>query len=183
MSENEEGKKPEEEKTFTADYVKQLREEAKENRLKYSETEKRLQELQMQIEEEKKLKDTEQGKFKELYEKESETKKQLQTEFEEIKTFKEKYEKLETEIRDDLLKQLEDSHKEIAKDLDIIKLKSYVALNSAKHNYDTSRTGGMSFVTDGKNWTDYTSKELDEISQKNKSLFNKLYENFLKTKK
>lgn len=81
------------------------------------------------------------------------------------------------------MNKLTDNHKAIANDLPIDKLKIYVELNTASHNYDSTRTGGMSFSTDGKNWTDFSSKELEEINKKNKDLFNKLYENYLKTKK
>ena len=170
-------------KTFSEDYVKQLREEAKENRVKFSETQTKLNELQKQLEEKEKAEREKQGEFKKLYEQELEKAKGFQSEIENIKPYKEKFETLEKTIREELLSKLTDVHKTIANDLPIEKLKAYVNANTVQHNYDNTRTGGMSFTTEGKNWTDFNSKELDEISKKNKDLFNKLYENYLKTKK
>ena len=180
MSEQPEGMNPEpkEEKTFTEDYVKQLREEAKANRLKFAEAETKLNELQKQIEESKAKEQEQQGKFKELYEQEQEKVKKYETEVSALKEFQTKFEQLENSTREELLNKLTDNHKAIANDLPIDKLKIYVELNTASHNYDSTRTGGMSFSTEGKNWTDFSSKELEEINKKNKDLFNKLYENY-----
>ena len=90
---------------------------------------------------------------------------------------------LEKTIREELLSKLTENHKAIAKDLDVKKLKTYVELNTVSHNYDTTRTGGLTFNTEGKNWSDFTSKELIEIEKKNPDLHKKLYNNYLKTKK
>ena len=185
MSENtqEQNSSEQEQKVFTEDYVKQLREEAKANRLKHAEAEAKFNELSKQIEESKTKEQAEQGKFKELYEQEQEKLKKLEADAESFKQYKDKFEKLENEIREELLSKLTDNHKAIAKDLDVTKLKTYVELNSVTHNYDTARTGGLTFSTEGKNWTDFSSEELEEINKKSPNTFKKLYENYLKTKK
>lgn len=186
MSETNQGKNPEqnnEEKVFTEDYVKQLREEAKANRLKHAEAEAKLNELQKQFEDTRAKEQAEQGKFKELYEQEKEKLAKLEADAKSLTEFKDKYETLENTIRDELLSKLTDNHKAIAKDLTIEKLKQYVELNTVNHNYDTTRTGGLTFSTEGKNWTDFSSKELIEIEKKNPDLHKKLYNNYLKFKK
>ena len=185
MSENtqEQNSSEQEQKVFTEDYVKQLREEAKANRLKHAEAEAKFNELQKQLEQDKAKEQAEQGRFKELYEQEQEKLKKLEADAENFKSYKEKFEQLENEIREELLSKLTENHKAIAKDLDVKKLKSYVELNTVSHNYDTTRTGGLTFNTEGKNWSDFTSKELIEIEKKNPDLHKKLYNNYLKTKK
>lgn len=182
MSEEQQGTIPEV-KTFSEEYVKELREEAKAHRLKASETESKLLELQKQIEEGNKKQAEEQGKFKELYEKELEHAKQLQAEAETYKPFKEKYETFEQLTRNELLAKLDEKHKAIANDLPIEKLKTYVELNSVQHNYDKTKPNGLAFSVEGKNWTDFSMKELEELRKVNPDLVKKLHENFLKNKK
>lgn len=180
---NPEGQNPNEPKQFSEEYVKQLREEAKANRLQVIELKAELDKIKSQQEEITKKQAEEQGKFKELYEKELERAKQIQAEAESYKPFKEKHEDLEKQIRDDLLSKLDEKHKAIANDLTIDKLKTYVELNSASHNYDKGRTNGVNFQVEGKNWTDFTTKELEELRKANPQLVDKLYQNYLKTKK
>lgn len=184
---SEDDKKPEGDKTFPESYVKELREENKQTRLKATELETKLNEILKQKEETEKAKAEEQGKFKELFESESEKAKRLELELntikEESQSYKEKFETFEKGVREELLSQLSDEHKTIANELPIDKLKEYVKLNSVKTKYDTSRTGGMGFTIEGKNWTDFSTKELETLKEKNPEHFKKLYNNYLINKK
>lgn len=124
---------------------------------------------------------TEQGQFKELAEAKAkeaeELKKQLDELSPKVKTFEEQLTKIETERREELLSQLDDKHKEFAKDLSLDKLKAYVDLNKdEKLNTPGGKAGAYSFgTTDGKKYYDFTTKELAEIEKKNPELLKKLF--------
>lgn len=173
----------EEQKTFSEEYVKELREEAKNRRLEFEKLQGELNEFKKLQQSEKEKELQEQNKFKELAEAKEKTLNEKVTEMENLKKqieelseTKKQYDDFQKSVREELLSKLDENHKAIANDLTIDKLKTYVELNSKGHNYDKSRSGGLSFNTDGKKWEDFTSKELQEIEKVNPELLRKLFE-------
>lgn len=122
------------------------------------------------------------GEYEKLLQERNTELETLKTQLAEAGEFKTKYEAFETQTKAELLESLSDEHKDIAKDLPLEKLKAYVKVNSEKKlETDGSRSGGkLTFTTDGKEWKDFTSKELEEIKEKNPALFEQLKKKFLK---
>jgi tRNA U34 5-carboxymethylaminomethyl modifying enzyme MnmG/GidA len=181
---NEPAKK--EEPVLTQEEINSLKEKADKIAFYESEAKKAFKERDEAKSKLREIDDAElikKGEYEKLLQdskKEAET---LKAELANAKEAETKYNAFVESTKKDLIESLPEEHKKIGEKLSLEDLKEYVKLNSTKTNYDKSRTGGMSFTTEGKNWTDFNSKELDEISKKNKDLFNKLYENYLKTKK
>lgn len=130
---------------------------------------------------------TEQGQFKELAEQKAKEAEELKKKLDEIdpkaKSLEEKLQKIEFERKEELLSQLDEKHKEFAKDLDLDKLKSYVDLHKEeKPGTATGKAGGLNFTIEGKKYDDFTVKELLEIEKKNPELLKKLYHDKLNKK-
>lgn len=168
---------------YSDEYIKELREENKKWRIEKSNLENELNEFKKLQQSEKEKELQEQNKFKELAEAKEKTLNEkvvemenLKKQIEELSETKKQYDDFQKSVREELLSKLDENHKAIANDLTIDKLKTYVELNSKGHNYDKSRSGGLSFNTDGKKWEDFTSKELQEIEKVNPELLRKLFE-------
>lgn len=124
--------------------------------------------------EETKLKESE--KWKELADLKARELEAKELELNSLTEFKTKYTELETALKSELLENLSDEHKELAKDFDIQKLKTYVKLNGKpKSSVDSTPSGGgLRFVAENKKYDDYTSEQLAEISKMNPELYVKL---------
>ena len=107
----------------------------------------------------------------------------LKSDLEKARDSETKYNLFVENTKKELIAELSEEHKAIAEKLDFEVLKDYVKLNKTQTNYDKSRSGGISFPVENKNWTDFTTEELNEIETKNKKLFDSLFDKYLKTKK
>lgn len=126
-----------EQKTFTEDYVKELREEAKQWRLKFKETENKLNEIQEAF---SKKELTYQKQLEEFQEK----LKSLEPIEKEFVVYKEKATKLEEKIKNDLLNKIPDEElkkQAIEKYTDIEQLEFFVnSLSKFTKNTSTKST-------------------------------------------
>lgn len=109
------------------------------------------------------------GKYKELYEAE-------QSKVKELEDFKTKYETLETEQRTELLGQLSDEHKEIAKDLPISNLRSYVKLNNKDIvGVDNGKGASGNISIGNKKYDDFSMEERGKLAEKQPSDYKRIY--------
>lgn len=97
-------------------------------------------------------------------------------EIESLKSYKDKYDSLDKKIRADLLNQLNDEHKKLAKDLPTEILTDYVKLNStSKNGMDAGKTGRGAIDTTNKKWSDFDSVQLDSLRKDSPDAYKKLY--------
>lgn len=171
-------KKLDDSKTFTADYVHELREENKSWRLKFKELEAQIQAKET---EEKAKK----GEFEKLYN-ESISKlsdlEKFKIEAEEKLTALEKKNKA---IKKSLIDELPDEYKKFAEKFEIDELQDYVKLHKTnKLSTDSGRPAQMTEVVIGNRskYDDFSMKELEILYKENRSFYDKLYEEKTKSK-
>lgn len=117
------------------------------------------------------------GEFEKVINEKSKELESLQTEIEQTKVYKEKFEKLENEIRIDLLSQLSEEHKKIAKMLPVETLREYVKINSSnKLSMDTGTNGrGSKDYSQVKDLTELTAAELEDMRKSQPNVYARLY--------
>ena len=167
-------------KTFSEEYVHELREEAKSNRLKAKEYEDRLKAI-----EEEKAKAT--GEYKTLAE-------QLKSENEALKNKAELVEKYEKELsaikqaqKDNLLNELDEEVRKdwVESDLDTLGkfVSTYKKLKADRVTTDSNKNSKVQVQTDGKTWSDFTMAEREELFKTNPVLYNKLKNDYFKLRR
>lgn len=124
---------------FDAEYVKELRSEAKKHRLEKEQLASKLAEIENAKLEAEKNALIEQGKFKELFEKEQAEKQRLIDELERVKPYEQKHLDFINQKKESLLNNLPEDIRDTFKDLDVDKLETL----SAKFINDTGKPQGV----------------------------------------
>lgn len=158
-------------KTYSEEYVKELRSEAKQRRLEIEQLTERLK----KIEEAKAL---EEGKFKEVAEMKSKEAEELKLRLAELEPYKEKYTAVEKQQREELLAKLDEDERESWKDVNLDLLRTHVKTvekyKAVPPGHNAGRSTGKALDLNGKTWDDFTSAELSELSKTHPQEYNKL---------
>lgn len=124
---------------FDAEYVKELRSEAKKHRLEKEQLASKLAEYEKAKLEAENNALIEQGRFKELFEKEQAEKQRLIDELERVKPYEQKHLDFINQKKESLLSNLPEDIRDTFKDLDVDKLETL----SAKFINDTGKPQGV----------------------------------------
>ena len=95
----------------------------------------------------------------------------------ELEEAKKQRDEIITATKKELLEMLPDEHKKLAEDLTIAKLREYVKLNSKKDpaGMDAGRSGNGTIDVTGREYDDFSLKELDELQKNNIAAYKKRY--------
>lgn len=113
----------------------------------------------------------EKGEYETILKQKEDELKKYQVDSEHLKT-------LVSSLRDELLTELSEEHREIAGSLDLDNLRKYVKLHSKKSvATDTGLPGGANKIdVTGKRWDDFSREELNKLKQSNFPAYSALFE-------
>lgn len=164
-------------KTYSEEYVKELRGEAKQRRIENEQLAERLR----KIEEEEALK---QGKFKEVADLKTKEAEELKAKLSELEPYKEKYTAVEKQQREELLAKLDEDERENWKEvpLDLLRthVKSVEKYKAVPPGHNAGRSTGKAVEVGNKTWDDLSSAELEELSKSHPVVYNQLKRNKFK---
>lgn len=157
-------------KTYSAEYVKELREEAKQHRLKASETAERLKALED-------AKMQEQGQFKELSEKLKLENAELKKQAEKVAEYETRLNQIEEQRKKELLEKLPETLRTEWQDANTDILSKVVKTfeTAPKKTHDGGFSGKSQKDYSGAKWDDLTTAELEELKKTNPDIYNKIY--------
>lgn len=169
-----------EQKTFSADYVKELREENKSWRIRLSEVEKSLQsyqEKEKQIQEQEAIK---RGEFEKLLSEKESSLQALRKELESLKPIAEEYNKIKLSRKDELLAKLPEHVKEDFKTASIEEIERAVKLLPSAQVSPSVASGQVYAPSQNEDITKLTQEQLEQIRVQNPTRFSEIIKQLFK---